>query len=122
MGIHGSGKRQSDNRQRSYEQPKSGALGLRFCESFFSFQMSDAFIRYVMAILYTLPVDFGNSFVGFGFRFFQCGGQGHHIQDTAAINHVFSIFLYSACMEYDTACLFCLIQSGDDFAGGMGTD
>ena len=74
-----------------------------------------------MAILYTLPVDFRNSFVGFGFRFFQCGSQGHHIQDTAAINHVFSIFLYSACMEYDTACLFCLIQSGDDFAGGMGT-
>lgn len=68
--------------------------------------MSDSFVRNVMAVLHARPVDFGDAFVGFSFRFFQCGGQGYHVEDAAAVDYVFTVFLYGACMEYDAACFF----------------
>ena len=113
-----SGQQTADSGQSGPQ--KSGAPWLRFL-LFLIFQMSDSFVRNVMAVLHALPVDFGDAFVGFSFCFFQCGGQGYHVEDAAPVDYVFTVFLYGACMEYDAACFFRIAQSGDDFAGGVGS-
>ena len=80
--------------------------------------MSDAFVCNVVTVLNSVPVDFGDPFVGFGFGFFQSGRQGHYVEDAAAIDYVFSVFLHCSGVEYDASGFFRFFQSGNDFTGG----